>query len=287
MHILDTKRDPVIKEPSMTESKVGVSKRRLFRVYIDESGDHTYHSLERVEKRYLGLTGCIIEAEYYRTTFHPALEVLKQKHFPHDPDEPVVLHRRDIVNKEGVFWRLRNDENHKAFDQDILKFFCEQKYVLITVVIDKKSHLERHGEYAFHPYNYCLAALLERYCGFLNFYNAKGDVMAESRQRTEDKKLKIAYQALYETGTQWRNCDFFRRVLTSHEIKLKLKKANIAGLQLSDLLAHPSKQEILLGEGRISNIGKFNERVRNVIQGKYNRQLYQGLVSGYGRIFLK
>lgn len=126
----------------MTESKVGVSKRRLYRVYIDESGDHTYHSLERVEKRYLGLTGCIIEAEYYRTTFHPALEELKQKHFPHDPDEPVILHRREIIDCKGAFWRLRNVENRKAFDQDILKFFYEQKYVLITAAIDKKTHQE-------------------------------------------------------------------------------------------------------------------------------------------------
>lgn len=111
--------------------------------------------------------------------------------------------------------------------------------------------------------------------------------MAESRQRTEDKKLKVAYQVLHETGTQWRNRDFFWGVLTSHEIKLKPKKANIAGLQLGDLLAHPSKQEILLEEGRIQQISKFDERVRNVIQDKYNRQLYQGLVRGYGRIFLK
>jgi len=271
----------------MTKPNVKVPHRKLYRIYIDESGDHTYHSLERVEKRYLGLTGCIIEAEYYRTTFHPALEALKQKHFPHDPDEPVILHRREIIDCKGAFWRLRNVENRKAFDQDILKFFYEQKYILITAVIDKKTHQERYGEYAFHPYHYCLAALLERYCGFLNFYNAKGDVIAESRQRTEDKKLKFAYQVLYETGTQWRNRDFFCGVLTSHEIKLKPKKANIAGLQLADLLAHPSKQEILLEEGRISNIGTFNERVRNVIQGKYNRQVYQGNIGGYGKIFLK
>jgi len=279
--------DFVSEKPNMTKAKVVISSRRLYRIYIDESGDHTYHSLEDVAKRYLGLTGCIIEAEYYRTTFHPALETLKQKHFPHDPDEPVVLHRRGIIDCKGVFWRLRNVENRNAFNQDFLKFFYEQKYVLITVVIDKKTHQERYGEYAFHPYHYCLAALLERYCGFLNFYNAKGDVMAENRQKTEDKKLIMAYQTLYETGTQRRSRDFFRNVLTSHEIKLKPKTANIAGLQLSDLLAYPSKQEILLGEGRISNIGKFDESVRNVIQNKYNRQVYKRNISGYGKIFLK
>lgn len=41
------------------------SKR--YRIYIDESGDHTFHEFEAPDKRYLGLTGVVVEAEYYRT----------------------------------------------------------------------------------------------------------------------------------------------------------------------------------------------------------------------------
>jgi len=100
---------------------------RLYRLYIDESGDHSYGKkelqkwvikfkedtlevpidhypeLERDEKRYLGLTGCIIESEEYRNIFHPRIEQLKQKYFPHNPDEPVIFHRKDIINKHGPF----------------------------------------------------------------------------------------------------------------------------------------------------------------------------------------
>jgi len=94
---------------------------RIYRLYIDESGDHSYGKkelrglqiklkdktiavpfdhypeLEKEEKRYLGLTGCIIETEKYRSIFHPRFEELKQRHFPHNPDEPVILHRKDII----------------------------------------------------------------------------------------------------------------------------------------------------------------------------------------------
>lgn len=264
-----------------------MTHKKLYRIYIDESGDHTYHSLDDATKRYLGLTGCIIEAEYYRSTFHPTLEALKQKHFPHDPDEPLILHRGEIINCRGAFWRLREAGRREAFNQDILRFFAEQKYVLITVVIDKKVHKERYGEAAFHPYHYCLTAMLERYCGFLNFFNASGDVMAESRQSREDRELKAAYETVYKTGTQWRGRDFFLNVLTSHEIKLKAKTANIAGLQLADLLAYPSKQEVLVSEKRIADTGIFGKQICQVIQGKYNQQIYQGKVRGYGKIFLK
>jgi len=242
----------------MARPNVELHRRKLYRIYVDESGDHTYHSLDDAAKRYLGLSGCIIESEYYATTFQPALEVLKRRYFHHDPDEPIILHRREIIEAKGTFWRLRNADNRQAFDQDLLKFFCEQKYVLITVVIDKKAHLERYGESAFHPYHYCLAALLERYCGFLKLFDATCDVMLENRQKTEDEKLIAAYRMLYDSGTQQRSRDFFQKVLTSCEPKLKPKTANIACLQMADLLAYPSKQEVLMEAGRISGRTHLN-----------------------------
>jgi hypothetical protein len=261
---------------------------KLYRLYLDESGDHSYYSIEEEAKRYLGLTGCIIEAEYYRTTFHPNLESLKRKHFPHDPDYPVILHRKEVIHRKGAFWRLRDNAKLHAFNQDLLEFFERERYVVITVVIDKKTHIERYGAAAFHPYNYCLAAMLERYCGFLNFFNAHGDVLAESRGKREDKLLESAYTHIFETGTQWRGLDFFQNTLTTRNLKVKPKAANISGVQLADLLAYPSKQDILLENRRIDNIGDvFGRRVCRAIEQKYNRQIYQGRVEGYGKVFLK
>jgi hypothetical protein len=260
---------------------------KRYRLYIDESGDHRYFDLEYPEKRYLGLTGIIIETEYYRAIFQPNLESLKQKHFPHNPDEPVILHRDDIINKRYSFWRLRDPEKAIAFNDDILTFVSEQEYLIIIVVIDKKTHIEQHGDVAYHPYHYCLAVLLERYCGFLNFFNAEGDVLAESRGGTEDRHLKQAYKEIYNTGTQQRSAEFFKRALTSSEIKLKPKLANIAGLQLSDLLAYPSKQEILIEERRITDPGdNFGKQICQRIQKKYNKQVYEGRIKGYGKVLL-
>ena len=261
---------------------------KRYRLYIDESGDHTYYETEDPAKTYLGLTGILIEYEYYRTTFQPELELLKQRHFPHSPDEPVILHREDIINRRGPFWRLRDPEKEEAFNEDFLQFIGEQNYRIITVVIDKKTHIERYGDAAYHPYHYCISAMLERYCGYLNFYNAGGDVLAESRGGTEDRQLKRAYQRLYGEGTWYWGSELFQRTLTSSEIKVKPKSANIAGLQLADLLAHPTKQEILIDEQRINDPGdNFGKQICQSIAVKYNRQIYEGIVKGYGKIFLK
>ncbi len=261
---------------------------KRYRLYIDESGDHTYVDLEEPAKRYLGLTGCFVEVDTYRTQFHPAFEALKQEHFPHSPDEPVVLHRKELINRRGPFWRLRDLENERRFNAHLLQFFSDQDYRLVTVVIDKKTHVQRYGAAGLHPYHYCLAAMLERYCGFLNRFNAQGDVMAESRGGTEDKQLKAAYQHLYQSGTYFRDASFFDRVLTSKEIKLKPKSANIAGLQLADLLVYPCKQQILIADNRISDRGDtFGKEICRAISSKYNRRLRDGRIAGYGQVFLQ
>ncbi len=158
--------------------------------------------------------------------------------------------------------------------------------MVIAVIIDKKSHLEAYGTAAYHPYHFCVAAMMERYCGWLNFYNRKGDAMAESRAG-EDKNLMEAFKHLYLSGTYYNGAWFFQNAITSSEIKLRVKEVNIAGLQLADLLAHPCKEEILIEKGLIKDTrGSFTIKFRGAIEKKYNHHIYSGKISGYGKIFL-
>jgi hypothetical protein len=262
-----------------------MSKR--YRLYIDESGDHTYTSEDNPAKRYLGLTGIIFEQEYYRSFIHPEFEKLKQKHFPHNPDEPLIFHRTELINKKGPFYRLRNIDNETSFNNDFLAFLRASDFTLITVVIDKLTHVLRYGTAAFHPYHYCIITMLERYCGFLNFYNCIGDVLAEVRGKNEDFQLKEAYQRVYESGSQFRNPEFFQGALSSKEIKLKSKSANIAGLQIADLLAHPCKNQVLYEQKKIQSLKPvFGAKIYECIESKYNRHVFDGRVYGYGKMFL-
>ncbi|MHC4488580.1 MAG: DUF3800 domain-containing protein [Planctomycetota bacterium] len=272
----------------MTKKDTLLSHKKRYRIYVDESGDHRYRSFENPGERYFGVTGCIIDLGYYEASFRPELQALKQEHFPRDPDDPsVILHREDILHSKGCFWRLRNSANRSLFDRAILQFLAEQKYVVVTVAIDKKTHIERYGHSAFHPYHFCLAAMMERYCGFLNFYSAEGDVMIETRHKKENRELQAAYDVLLASGTFYRPGQFFGRVLTSKEIKFRTKNANIAGLQIADLLAYPCKNEVLMENGRIDEIGQFGEQIIGIIQDKYNKQVYRGQTEGYGKVFIK
>jgi hypothetical protein len=53
--------------------------------------------------------------------------------------------------------------------------------------------------------------------------------MAESRGGKEDRRLKAAYERLWEQGTDFVPPDQFQRALTSKQLKMKTKANNIAG----------------------------------------------------------
>jgi hypothetical protein len=54
---------------------------------------------------------------------------------------------------------------------------------------------------------------------------------------------------------------------------VKTKANNIAGLQLADLIAHPSRNEILREQGSFSGkIAPFGAEVIKILQAKYDQQ---------------
>lgn len=248
-------------------------------MYVDESGDHGYRDLSHPGKRFLCLTGVVIEDVTYKTQIHPAVEAIKGRFFRrHSPDDPVIFHRKDIVERRGHFSVLQDEGIDARFQAEVLALLG-QPIQIFSAVIDKKSHIDRYGGAALHPYHYCFTVILERFSGFLGVNNSQGDVLAESRGGTEDRELKDAYSLLWNRGTGFHTPASFQARFTSAEVKLKRKEMNIAGLQIADLLAHPLKQDILMqfGAGENAN-GDFARLICGAVAAKQNR---------YGRVFLR
>ena len=67
--------------------------------------------------------------------------------------------------------------------------------------------------------------------------------------------------------------DEFQERNTSRQLKVKTKSNNIAGLQLCDLVAHSSRNEILTEQGITSiNVSPFGEKVIRLLQMKYDKE---------------
>ena len=254
-----------------------------YRLYLDEVGNPDLEHSEDPNHRFLSLTGVICEIGYIQEHIHPEMEGLKTRHFGSHPDEPLILHRSELVNKKDRFAALRSPENEKAFNRDILSLLVGWEYRVITVCIDKKKHRESYKIWRYDPYHYCLAILLERYAFWLNRIDAHGDVMAESRGGKEDQRLKHSFSRLLVQGTDFVPPERFLSALTSRELKIRPKSANVAGLQLADLLAHPSRCEILDEKDLLGRpIVTSPREVISILQAKYDQ--HEGRI--YGKKFI-
>jgi hypothetical protein len=254
-----------------------------YRIYIDEVGNPDLESSDNPNHRFLSLTGVIIELGYIEKIVHPQMEALKAKYFRHHPDEPVIFHRKEMVNAKPPFEILREQNIRGKFDSELLILMKIWDYTVISVCLDKKIHKETYTTWRYDPYHYCMAVLLERFVFFLNRVQCHGDVMAESRGGKEDMRLKASFHRLWENGTEYLAPEQFQKVLTSSQLKIKPKANNIAGLQLVDLIAHPSRNEILSEQSLlVGKIYPFAEAVIEILQTKYDQ--VEGKI--FGRKFL-
>lgn len=255
---------------------------KKYRIYIDESGNSDLESSDNPNHRFLSLTGIIIELEYVKDIVYKEMESLKRKYFNSHPDEPVILHRKDMINKRYAFKILKNKNIENDFNKELLNKLNKWDYKIITVLIDKKEHRNTYKQWKYDPYHYCLAVLLERYVFFLEDNNLIGDVMVESRGGKDDKRLKKSFSKIYNEGTDYIDKYRFEKKLTSKQLKAKPKNANISGLQLADLIAHPSKKDILLDYELIkNNKNVFGDRIIDTIKNKYYSKYNK--VLGYGK----
>jgi len=252
------------------------------RLYIDEVGNSDLSASRNPNHRYLSLTGVIVDLAYVNDVLYPELEDLKRRFFGSHPDDPIVLHRKELVNKKPPFAALNEAAIEASFNTEFLSHLRHWEYTVITVVIDKLQHMEQYQVWRYDPYHYCLKVLIERYVRWLQARETTGDVLAESRGKREDMRLKKSFERVFEEGSEWVPPDLVQNHLTSRQLKVKPKANNLSGLQLADVLAHPSYKTALArhnGEALPQNFG--GQIGQTLVDAKYYRSP-SGRIEGWG-----
>lgn len=244
-----------------------------YRIYIDEVGTSDLKSSKDPNHRFLCLTGVIFELDSIRSSIHTEIESIKLKYFDSHPDDPVILHRKEIINKKYPFHNLKNKDVDNAFSAELLELFQKWDYTVISVLIDKYEHQQKYATWRYDPYHYCMEIILERYYRFLMDNGAVGDVMVESRGGKEDTRLKKSYHRIYTEGTAYIESTVLQKVLTSSQLKVKSKKLNVSGLQVADLLAFPARRYMfkyykIQDDDRIT----FNEKIIEILKTKFYKR---------------
>jgi hypothetical protein len=226
---------------------------------------------------------------FEQSTHYPSYQALlwslKTEIFGDDAGK-ITLHRKEMIHRSGRFSVLGRDGLGEKLDGGWLNVIGAAKYRCACVVIDKQLHQRKYTN-PFHPYHLALASILDRYCGWLRTKLSMGDVMAESRNPSENRALQTAYRIIISRGTLQFPAGWHRPVLTSGEIKFREKQHHIAGLELTDSLAFPLRQWALIGKQRIDDPGEvFGKRVVRQCAPRLHRQPSTGRISGYGMVWL-
>lgn len=255
------------------------------RLYIDEVGNA---DVDHPAEQYLSLTGIITKTRLHDKRFVPELEILKHDLFDHNPPaKTVILHRREIQRREGVFKVLNDPKKNQEWENRILSLIERLPYIALTVMIDKHAHRKKYTVWLFNPYHYCLRTMVERYVLWLNRHKLTGDVVVEPRFKKVDKSLKDSFAYIYRHGTENIPPHVIQRCITTRELKFEPKSANVAGLQFVDLIAHPSHygtRALYAGHGMKPS---FGTRIYRILEDKrYERDPVTRRIQGWGQKWL-
>lgn len=210
-----------------------------YRLFIATAGTADLKRTSVSGGQYFSLTGAILRYRDLDTILTRPLERLKATYFS-TTQGPVILDRKNLVDTKPPFAALRDPKKAAQFNDDLLNLLRTADYTVLTAAIDQPQHHQTSGMWKHTPYHYCMMALLEGYARWLNAHSATGDAMVASRGGREDMRLKTAFTAIWDAGTDQVRPERIRPFLTSKQLKVKPSDKNIAGLQLAGLLAQPS-----------------------------------------------
>src|SRR5665648_547747 len=76
--------------------------------------------------------------------------------FGSHPDDPVILHRKELVNRREPFVSLRDPAVNAAFDGELLGLMRSWDYTVISVCLDKKAHRQKYTVWQYDPHDHPL-----------------------------------------------------------------------------------------------------------------------------------
>ena len=181
---------------------------------------------------------------------------------------------------------MNDPEKHALFDKAIMRIFSGSSYTIITAFIDKKAMLKQDRWSNLEPYHFLMDVLVEKYVQFLERRDSIGDIMPEGRKGKKDQRLQKVFASTRKNGTFYVGSKRICAKIPSSNLKIRYKPDNIAGLQLCDLLAHPSHMIIRERLDHPVILGSFCGQLKTLLmQEKYDRSA-NGTILGYGMKWL-
>jgi hypothetical protein len=211
-------------------------------VFVDESGDHSLAALDPGFPIFALVFVIVRKLDYVRALV-PAIKEFKFRFWGHDC---VVLHAYEMRKPRGEFAFLQVAPVREAFMDALNDLIASLEMTIVAVVIRKDRLRQRYAK-PYSPYDIALGLGLERVQRFLLDRGQAGrltHVIAEARGAKEDDDLELEFRRLMDgrgaLGSKIGQVPF--------ELRFEPKKANLEGMQVADLVAHPVARHVLKPE---------------------------------------
>jgi hypothetical protein len=211
-----------------------------YQFFLDETGDHGLGHIDDNFPLFL-LCGCLI-SEDNLVELESAVKKFKIKYFN---TTDVILHSREIRRHEGPYQILFDLDLKGRFYEDWNNIVSYATFTIIGSGVNKIRHIKTYGRSANDPYAISLSFIMERLIFCLDSMDkeAKVDIKLEKRGGKEDNLLLAHYNSIIDKGTYYISKNRLQNAING--LKIRSKKDNIIGLQLSDLCAYPLARHLL------------------------------------------
>lgn len=212
-------------------------------LFLDECGDHNLSNYNPTFPIFT-LSGIIMSESDY-ALINDKMNKLKEQFWG---DKTIIFHSRDIRKLQNGFEILFDLEKKKIFYEILNSIMQTSNYTIISCSILKQAYIKKFGRLEDDVYGLSLSFIMERTVLLLDNLSKKDDpieleVFVEKRGKKEDTNLLKYYNEVLDRGTYYINPKRMKNYFKA--CHFEWKKANINGLQLSDLVAYPISRYVL------------------------------------------
>lgn len=195
-------------------------------LFLDESA-------ETKTNPYLLLGGIIISRNNYKKFLIPSIQNTKSIL----GNSNIVFHYTNMLKKQKDFKMMcSNTSMCTNFWDSLRKSIDEVDFKVITAYTNAKEYYKEYPEFSHDIYEILFSSVINSYIHFLIKNKARGSIVFESREETQNRKIQKHYFNILQNGTNIYIPEAIDKYITT--TSFTVKEENSIGLQIADIVAY-------------------------------------------------
>ena len=201
-------------------------------LFLDESN-------ETKANPYLLLGGIVISRNSYKNSLIPFIQDTKS--ILGNPN--IVLHYTNLLKKQGDFKMMcENKDMCCKFWNSLRESIKNVDFKIISAYTNCKEYLKEYPEMSHDIYELLFTSVINSYIHFLMKTKARGSIVFESREETQNRQIQKYYFDILHNGTNIFTYEAIDKYITT--TSFTVKEENSIGLQIADIVAYNSIRHI-------------------------------------------